>query len=113
MPPAKFVFANEREERVGRALDSLVCNGVIVSGGLVIDSVLSPGVRINSFAQVQKSILMHNVEIGRKARIRRTIIDKGVHVPAGTEIGYNLEHDRRRFPVSPGGIVVVPKGTTF
>ncbi len=113
MPPAKFVFANEREERVGRALDSLVCNGVIVSGGLVVDSVLSPGVRINSFAKVNESILMHNVEIGRKARIRRTIIDKGVRIPAGTEIGYNLEQDRRRFPVSPGGIVVVPKGTIF
>jgi glucose-1-phosphate adenylyltransferase len=113
MPPAKFVFANVREERVGRALDSLVCNGVIVSGGLVENSVLSPGVRVNSFAQVHESILMHNVEIGRKARIRKTIIDKGVHIPQNTEIGYNLEKDRQRFSVSPSGVVVVPKGTTF
>ncbi len=113
MPPAKFVFANVREKRVGRALDSLVCNGVIISGGLVERSVLSPGVRINSFSQVHESILMHQVEIGRKARIRKTIIDKGVSIPPGTEIGYDLEKDRRRFSVSPGGVVVVPKGTTF
>jgi len=113
MPPAKFVFANVPEHRVGRALDSLVCNGVIISGGLAERSVLSPGVRIHSFAQVHKSILMHNVEIGRNARIRNTIIDKGVHVPPGTEIGYNRKKDQQRFPVSPEGIVVVPKGTTF
>ncbi|MCK5682434.1 glucose-1-phosphate adenylyltransferase [bacterium] len=113
MPPAKFVFANVREQRVGRALDSLVCNGVIISGGLVERSVLSPGVRINSFAQVHESILMHNVEIGRKSKIRKTIIDKGVQVPPGTEIGYDLEKDRQRFPISEGGVVVVPKGTKF
>ena len=113
MPPAKFVFANVREKRVGRALDSLVCNGVIISGGLVERSVLSPGVRIHSFAQVHESILMHQVEIGRKARIRKTIIDKGVSIPPNTEIGYDLEKDRARFPVSPGGVVVVPKGTVF
>jgi len=113
MPPAKFVFANVREKRVGRALDSLVCNGVIISGGLVERSVLSPGVRINSFAQVHESILMHQVEIGRKSRIRKTIIDKGVRIPPNTEIGYDLEKDRQRFPVSPEGVVVVPKGTVF
>ena len=113
MPPAKFVFANVREKRVGRALDSLVCNGVIISGGLVERSVLSPGVRINSFAQVHESILMHQVEIGRKSKIRKTIIDKGVRIPPNTEIGYDLEKDRQRFPVSPGGVVVVPKGTVF
>jgi glucose-1-phosphate adenylyltransferase len=56
---------------------------------------------------------MHNVEIGRKARIRKTIIDKGVQIPPNTEIGYDLEKDRKRFLVSPGGVVVVPKGTTF
>ncbi len=112
MPPAKFVFANEKERRVGRALDSLVCNGVIISGGLAQDSVLSPGVRINSFARVEQSILMHGVEIGRRCRIRKAIIDKGVKVPPDTEIGCDPEADRRRFTVSPGGVVVVPKGTT-
>ena len=113
MPPAKFVFANVREQRVGRALDSIVCNGVIISGGLVERSVLSPGVRIHSFAQVHESILMHYVEIGRKSRIRKTIIDKGVKIPPGTEIGYNLAKDQQRFPISEGGVVVVPKGTVF
>ncbi|MBN2810015.1 MAG: glucose-1-phosphate adenylyltransferase [Deltaproteobacteria bacterium] len=113
MPPAKFVFANVREQRVGRALDSLVCNGVIISGGLVDRSVLSPGVRIHSFSQVYESILMHHVEIGRNARIRKTIIDKEVSIPPDTEIGYDLETDRQRFPVSPGGVVIVPKGTVF
>lgn len=113
VPPAKFVFANTKEQRVGRALDSLVCNGVIISGGLVELSVLSPGVRIHSFAKVHESILMHNVEIGRNCKIRKTIIDKGVSVPPDTEIGYDLEQDRQRFPVSDGGIVIVPKGTVF
>ncbi|MBN2704983.1 MAG: glucose-1-phosphate adenylyltransferase, partial [Deltaproteobacteria bacterium] len=113
MPPAKFVFANVREQRVGRALDSLVCNGSIISGGLVERSVLSPGVRVNSFSQVYESILMHQVQIGRKARIRKAIIDKGVQIPPGAEIGYDLEKDRQRFTVSPGGVVVVPKGTIF
>ncbi|MCK5914764.1 MAG: glucose-1-phosphate adenylyltransferase, partial [Deltaproteobacteria bacterium] len=113
MPPAKFVFANVSEKRVGRALDSLVCNGVIISGGLVENSVLSPGVRIHSFTQIQESILMHNVEIGRNSKIRKTIIDKGVCVPPGTEIGYDLEKDRKRFTVTDNGVVVVPKGTLF
>jgi len=113
VPPAKFVFANEKEKRVGRALDSLVCNGVIISGGLAQDSVLSPGVRINSFARVEQSILMHGVEIGRRCHIRKAIIDKDVKVPPDTEIGCDLARDRERFPVSPGGVVVVPKGTVF
>jgi glucose-1-phosphate adenylyltransferase len=112
MPPAKFVFANEKENRVGRALDSLVCNGVIISGGLAQDSVLSPGVRINSFARVEQSILMHKVEIGRRCRIRKAIIDKEVHIPPDTDIGYDPVADRERFFVSEGGVVVVAKGTT-
>ncbi len=113
MPPAKFVFANVRKQRVGHALDSLICNGVIISGGLVERSVLSPGVRIHSFAQVYKSILMHRVEIGRNARIRKTIIDKEVSIPPNMEIGYDLEKDRQRFPVSPEGVIIIPKGTVF
>ena len=112
MPPAKFVFANEKENRVGRALDSLVCNGVIISGGLALDSVLSPGVRINSFARIEQSILMHKVEIGRRCRIRKAIIDKEVHIPPDTDIGYDPVADRERFFVSEGGVVVVAKGTT-
>lgn len=108
-PPAKFVFANEAERRVGRALDSLVCEGVILSGGEVIHSILSPGVRINSFAQVVDSIVMEGVDVGRHCRIRRAIIDKEVAIPAHAEIGYDLEQDRKRFHVTDSGIVVVPK----
>jgi glucose-1-phosphate adenylyltransferase len=108
--PAKFVFANEEEQRVGRATDSLVSEGCIISGGRVDRSVISPNVRINSYADVQESILFEGVRVGRHARIRRAIIDKNVDIPAGLQIGYDPEEDRKRFFVSPKGIVVVPKG---
>jgi len=109
-PPAKFVFAQERKGgRLGISLDSIVCDGCIVSGGRVQNSVLSPNVRVNSWANVRESILMENVEIGRYARVRRAIIDKDVYIPPEEVIGYDLEKDRERFCVSAGGIVVVPK----
>ncbi len=109
-PPVKFVFAQEYEGgRLGQALDSIVSDGCIISGGRVQNCVLSPNVRINSWAHVQESILMENVEIGRRCKIRRAIIDKNVFIPAETVIGYDLEEDRKRFHVSPKGIVVVPK----
>src|SRR5512141_821587 len=108
-PPAKFVFANEREGRLGRATDSLVSEGCIISGGRVDRSILSPKVRINSYASVEGSILFENVNIGRHCRIRRAIIDKHVDIPAGTSIGYDLEEDRKRFHVTESGIVVIPK----
>ena len=109
-PPAKFVFANEREGRLGRATDSLVSEGCIISGGRVDRSILSPKVRINSYSSVEGSILFENVNIGRHARIRRAIIDKHVDIPAGTSIGYDLDEDRKRFHVTESGIVVIPKG---
>jgi glucose-1-phosphate adenylyltransferase len=109
-PPAKFVFANEREGRLGRATDSLVSEGCIISGGRVDRSILSPKVRINSYASVEGSILFENVNIGRHCRIRRAIIDKHVDIPAGTSIGYDLDEDRKRFHVTESGIVVIPKG---
>lgn len=109
-PPAKFVFAQEYEGgRLGQALDSIVTDGCIISGGRVQNSVLSPNVRINSWATVTESILMENVEIGRHCKIRRAIIDKNVYIPSGTVIGYDRKEDKKRFHVSPGGIVVVPK----
>lgn len=74
------------------------------------NSVLSPGVRVNSYAEVSQSILFHNVVIGMRAKIRRAIIDKGVRIPDGMKIGYDLEKDRERFFVSDEGIVVIPKG---
>jgi len=108
-PPAKFVFRDEAAARVGVATDSLVADGCIISGGRIHRSVLSPRVRINSFSEVEESILFENVNIGRYARIRRCIIDKDVDIPQGISIGYDLEEDRRRYFVSEQGIVVIPK----
>ncbi|MDO8746837.1 MAG: glucose-1-phosphate adenylyltransferase [Thermodesulfovibrionales bacterium] len=110
-PPAKFVFAQERKGgRLGIALDSIVCDGCIISGGRVQNSVLSPNVRVNSWADVRESVLMENVEIGRHCKIKKAIIDKDVYVPEGTVIGYDIESDKKRFHVSPEGVVVIPKG---
>lgn len=111
-PPAKMVFAGDGDdpERKGVALDSLVSNGVIISGGRVERSILSPEVRINSYAQVEDSILFDGVDVGRHSRIRGAIIDKGVKVPPGSVIGFDREADARRFTLSPGGVVVIPKG---
>ena len=109
-PPAKFVFANEHDGRVGRATDSLISEGCIISGGRVNGSILSPMVRVNSYASVEGSILFENVNIGRHCRIRKAIIDKHVDIPAGTSIGYDAEEDKKRFHVTESGIVVIPKG---
>ena len=111
-PPPKFVFAqaDSPTPRVGQALDSMVCAGSIVSGGRVERSILSPGVRVNSWGTVQDSILFEGVDIGRYARVRRAIIDKGVSVPEGMEIGYDLELDRARgFATTESGVVVIGK----
>ncbi len=108
-PPAKFVFADEASDRVGMATDSLVCDGVIISGGRINRSIISPNVRINSYSQVDESILFDNVNVGRYSKIRRAIIDKDVEIPPNTIIGYEPAKDKKRFTVSPEGIVVIPK----
>lgn len=108
-PPAKFVFADQERKRIGIATDSMVCEGCIISGGHLERSLLSHGVRINSFAHVSESVLFEGVNVGRHCRIRRAIVDKGVDIPEGTTIGYDEDEDRRRFFVSDDGVVVVPK----
>jgi glucose-1-phosphate adenylyltransferase len=106
--PPKFVFA--AQERRGYALDSIVCLGSIVSGGQVRRSILGPQTRVNSFAKVDESILFEGVDVGRHARIRRAIIDKGVSIPAGFEVGYDHDQDRRRgFTVTENGVTVIAK----
>jgi glucose-1-phosphate adenylyltransferase len=108
LPPAKFVF--DEDGRRGHALDSMVCAGVVISGAMARRSVLSPGVHLHSFAEVEDSILMHGVDVGRGAIVRRAIIDKNVRIFPGAQIGVDPEADRERFTISPGGVVVVPKG---
>jgi glucose-1-phosphate adenylyltransferase len=111
LPPAKFVHdGSSNEGRVGTAINSIISPGVIVSGGKVKDSVLSPGVRVNSYVDLEKSILMDNVVVKRHAKIKNAILDKYVQVHEGVEIGYNREDDLARgFTISKNGIVVVPK----
>ena len=108
-PPAKFIW--EEGDRIGMATNSMVSEGCIISGGSISRCVLSPKVRINSFANVTGSILMENVNIGRHAEIKKAIIDKNVDVPPYTRIGFNRDEDLARgFVVSAGGVTVVPKG---
>ena len=108
IPPAKTVFAQEEPGgRLGITLDSLISGGVIVSGGRVERSILSPHVRVNSYARVEDSVLMDGVDVGRHARVSRAIIDKGVRVPTGCVIGEDDDDDRHRFTVTEGGIRVV------
>ena len=108
VPPAKFVFADEAR-RCGRALDSVISAGCIISGSTIRGSVLCPNVRVHSFCYVEDSILMPGVRVGRHARVRRAIVDRDVFIPRGARIGYNADEDRRRHTVSDGGVVVVTK----
>jgi glucose-1-phosphate adenylyltransferase len=110
LPPPKFVFAQEGETgRRGEALDSMVSPGCIVSGGRVQRSILSPGVRVNSFARVDRSVLMNGVVVGRHAVVRNAIVDKEVIIPEGARIGVDPGSDRERYYVSPRGIAVLSK----
>ncbi len=111
-PPAKFVHG--ASARQGMATGSMISSGTIVSGSVIVGSILGPNVRVHSFAQVDDSVLMDNVDIGRHCRIRRAIIDKDVHVPAGASIGLDPEEDRARgFTVTDSGLTVIGKGTVI
>jgi glucose-1-phosphate adenylyltransferase len=107
MPPAKFVFGDPG--RTGHAIDSIVSAGVVVSGGEVRRSVLSPGVFVHSYASVEGAVLMHNVDVGRNAIVRNAIIDKNVRIPPNARIGVDPDSDRARFHVTPNGVVVIGK----
>jgi glucose-1-phosphate adenylyltransferase len=106
-PPAKFVFAEPG--RRGEAVDSIVSMGCIISGGAVKNCILSPDVRVNSYAEVDASIVFSHVNIGRHCRIRRAIIDRDVHIPEGTVIGYDPQADKQNYFVTESGITVVTR----
>jgi glucose-1-phosphate adenylyltransferase len=108
LPPAKFVF--DEPGRVGQALNSLVCSGVVISGGTVRRSIISPGVRVHSHAEVTGAVLMHGVDVGRGAIVKNAIVDKNVVIEPGAKIGVVPAADRKRFVVSDSGVVVVGKG---
>ena len=112
LPPAKFVHAGPG--RLGHAADSIVSPGVVISGATVSRSVLSPGVRLHSWAQVTDSVLMDGVIVNRHSQVHRAILDKNVIVPERGRVGIDREHDLARgFTVTESGITVVPKGTVI
>jgi glucose-1-phosphate adenylyltransferase len=105
VPPAKFVFNDDN--RRGLAVDSMIAGGCIVSGSTVRHSLLFPRVRVHSFSEISDSVLFPSVEVGRNCRIQKALIDRYCKIPDGTVIGYDLEEDRKRFHVSPKGVVLV------
>jgi glucose-1-phosphate adenylyltransferase len=104
-PPAKFVF--DEDDRRGHAVDSIVSGGCVISGATVRHSLLFSNVRVNSYTTLQDSIVLPQANIGRHCRITKAIIEKGCEIPEGTIIGENLEEDKKKYHVSPGGVVLV------
>ena len=115
-PPPKFVFGSDgqNKDRVGSAIDSIVCPGSIISGGTVTRCVIGPEVRVNSYAKVSDSILFDSVQVGKNAIVRNAIIDKGVVIPDNAQIGLNADDDRKRgFTVTESGLTVIGKFTSL
>jgi glucose-1-phosphate adenylyltransferase len=110
-PPAKFAFDDEK--RRGHAIDSIVSGGCILSGGFVRDSVLSRNVRVHSGAEVDQCVILDNCDIGRRARLRKVVLDKNVRIPEDAEIGYDLERDSRNYHVTESGLVIIGGGRTL
>ena len=110
-PPAKFVFGEPG--RTGSAVNSIITAGVIISGASVSNSVLSQDVRVNSYSEVDSSVIFSHVQIGRHCRIRRSIIDRDVHIPEGTVIGYDPVEDKRRYFVTPSGLTIVTRDASL
>jgi len=110
-PPAKFVFGEPG--RSGMAVNSIITAGGIISGGIVSNSILSQDVRVNSYTEIDQSIIFSHVSIGRHCRIRRSIIDRDVHIPEGTVIGYDPTEDKRRYFVTPSGLTIVTRDASL
>jgi len=110
-PPAKFAF--DEEGRRGQAIDTIVSGGCILSGGSVRDSVLGRSVRVHAGAHVDSCVILDNCDIGRRARLRRVVLDKNVRIPEDAEIGYDLERDRKHYHVTETGLVVIGGGRTL
>jgi glucose-1-phosphate adenylyltransferase len=109
--PAKFVWSEPG--RTGMAINSTISAGCIISGAVVRNSVLSQDVRINSYSEVDSSIIFSHVDIGRHCRIKRAIIDRDVHIPEGTVIGYDPVEDKRRYFVTPSGLTIVTRDASL
>ncbi len=110
-PPAKFVFGEPG--RTGTAVNSVITAGVIISGASVSNCIISQDVRVNSYSQVDSSIIFSHVNIGRNCRIRRAIIDRNVNIPEGTVIGYDLVEDKKRYFVTPSGLTIVTRDASL
>ncbi len=109
LAPAKFVFAGEKDGRRGEAIDSVISEGCILSGGTVTKSILSPGCLVHGFAEIEECILFPDVNVQRGARLKKVIVEKGVLIPENFEAGYDLEEDAKRFTITEEGLVVIPK----